>query len=82
MIKIITENKYGQIIGVHIIGPRASDLIAECTLAIKLEATAEEISSTIHTHPTLAEAVWEAAMDVSGGTIHFPSKNTVCTRDK
>ena len=74
-IKIITETKYGQILGVHIIGPHATDLIPEAALALKLDATSQEISSTIHAHPTLSEALMEAALDVTGDTLHFLSQN-------
>ncbi len=72
MIKIISEQKYGQILGVHLIGPQASNLIAEAGLAMKLEASAEEISSVFHSHPSLSEVFWEAARDIMGGAIHFP----------
>ena len=75
MVKMITEVDYGQILGVHIVGPRATDLIAEAALAMKLEATPEDIRAIMHSHPTLSEALWEAALDVSGETIHFMSKN-------
>jgi len=75
MIKLISEAKYGQILGVHIIGPQASGLIAEAALAMKLDATPEDIGLTMHGHPTLSEALWEAARDVSGETIHFISPN-------
>jgi dihydrolipoamide dehydrogenase len=75
MIKLISEAKYGQILGVHIIGPQASSLIAEAALAMKLDATPEDIGLTMHSHPTLSEALWEAARDVSGETIHFISQN-------
>lgn len=74
LVKIITEQKYGQILGVHIIGPRATELIAEATLAMKLEASPQEITATMHAHPTLSEALKEAALDVTGETIHFLSK--------
>jgi dihydrolipoamide dehydrogenase len=66
MIKIVTEGKYHQIIGVHIIGPRASDLIAEPALAMKLEITPGEISTTLHLHPTLSEGFWEVARNICG----------------
>jgi dihydrolipoamide dehydrogenase len=66
MIKVITQGKYNQIIGVHMIGPRVSDLIAEAALAIKLEITPGEISATHHSHPTLSEGFWEAARSVCG----------------
>jgi len=75
VIKIITEAKYGEILGVHIIGPHAIDLIPEAVLAMKLDATPQEISSSIHAHPTLSEALMEAALDVTGDTLHFLSPN-------
>ena len=75
LIKIITEPKYGQILGVHILGPRATELIAEATLAMKMEATVPDIVATLHAHPSLSEAMHEAALDVTGETIHYPSKN-------
>ncbi len=74
LIKIIAEQKYGQILGVHIAGPRATDLIAEAALAMKMDATPQEIVATVHAHPTLSEALREAALDVSGETIHFLAK--------
>ena len=74
-VKIITDAKYGQLLGVHIIGPHATDLISEATLAMNLDATPREISSTIHAHPTLSEALMEAALDVTGDTLHFMSPN-------
>jgi dihydrolipoamide dehydrogenase len=74
LVKIITEQKYGQLLGVHIIGPRATDLIAEAALAMKLEVTPQEIVATMHAHPTLSEALWEAALDITGETIHFLSQ--------
>jgi dihydrolipoamide dehydrogenase len=75
LIKIVTESKYGQILGVHILGPRATELIAEATLAMKMEATVSDIVATLHAHPSLSEAMHEAALDVTGETIHYPSKN-------
>jgi len=75
LVKIISDQKYGQILGVHIIGPRATSLIPEAALAMKLEVTPQEIVATMHAHPTLSEALWEAALDVTGETIHFPSRN-------
>jgi len=70
LVKILADPKYKEILGVHILGPRATDLIAEAALAIRLEATVDELITTIHAHPTLAEAVREAAMDVLGNAIH------------
>ena len=69
-IKIITDQRYDEIIGVHIYGPRATDLIAEGTLALRLEATIDEIISTVHAHPTIGEAIKEAALAVKGKAIH------------
>ena len=75
LIKMITEEKHGQILGVHIIGPHAAELIQEAALAMKLEATPDEIKATMHGHPTRSEALWEAALDVSGETIHYMTRN-------
>ena len=74
MVKIVTEQKTGKILGVHIIGPGATSLIAEAALAVKLGASAADIGTTIHAHPTLSEALWEAALDVTGEAIHFQRK--------
>ena len=70
-VKIISDKKWDQILGVQIIGPHATDLIAEAVIAIKLESTSEVLANTIHAHPTLAESVKEAAEDVNNLTIHF-----------
>jgi dihydrolipoamide dehydrogenase len=70
-VKIIAEAKYNQILGVHIIGPRATDLIAEAGPLLKLECTVEELVNTIHAHPTLAEAMHEAAHATLGHAIHM-----------
>ncbi|GAJ22970.1 unnamed protein product, partial [marine sediment metagenome] len=61
----------GRVLGMHIMGPHASDLIAEGVLAIQLGATAKDIAHTIHAHPTLPEAVLEATMGQLEGSIHF-----------
>jgi len=71
MTKIIADASYGEILGVHIIGPHATELIAEAVLGIKMEATFEDIASTIHAHPTLSEAMMEAALNIEGKAIHF-----------
>ncbi len=70
MVKVITESKYGELLGVHIVGPYATEMIHEGVLAIKLEATIEEMMTAIHAHPTLSEAMGEAALDVRGEAIH------------
>jgi len=69
-VKIIAEAESDRILGVSIVGPHATDLIAEAGLAIRLEATAGQLANTIHAHPTLAEAVMEAAEAVHGLSIH------------
>ena len=74
MVKFIADEKYGEILGVHIVGPHATDLIVEGALALRLEATVEEIASTIHAHPTVGEALSEAALDVLGRAIHMQPK--------
>lgn len=71
MIKIIADAKYKEILGVHILGPRATDLITEGALAIRLEATLEELITTIHAHPTLGEAVREAALAGEKRAVHI-----------
>lgn len=74
MIKIIAGKKYKEILGAHILGPRATDLIGELALAIGMEATIDEVISTIHAHPTVSEAVKEAALAVDKRAIHIPNK--------
>jgi dihydrolipoamide dehydrogenase len=70
MVKIVSEKKYGEILGASILGPHASDLIHEVCVSIKLESTIEELMHTIHAHPSLSEAVMEAAQDVKGESVH------------
>lgn len=70
-VKVITDAKTGEIYGAHIIGSEATELIAEYGLAMDLEATVEEIHQTIHAHPTLSEAVMEAAAASLGEAIHI-----------
>jgi dihydrolipoamide dehydrogenase len=68
--KIVFETKYDEILGVHLIGPRATELVAEATLALRLECTVEELIRTIHAHPTMSEAIGEASHAAHGGAIH------------
>jgi dihydrolipoamide dehydrogenase len=70
-IKLLIAEPHGEVLGAHIVGPEATELIAELTLAMKLEATYEEIEATIHAHPTLSEAVHEAAGAAFGEAIHI-----------
>jgi dihydrolipoamide dehydrogenase len=69
-IKIVSESEHGEILGVHIIGPQATELIAEAVAAIELEATVEDLMWTIHAHPTLAEAMLDASNSVYGMAIN------------
>ena len=74
IVKLIIGNKYGEVLGMHMIGARASDIIAEGALAIGTEATVDEIIGTIHSHPTVAEAVREAALASYGRAIHIQNR--------
>src|SRR5438132_700069 len=70
-VKIVAETKYDELLGGHIIGPHATELIAEACVAMQLESTAEELGNTMHAHPTVSEAVMEAAEGVHDKTIHI-----------
>jgi dihydrolipoamide dehydrogenase len=70
-IKIVADKKYDEIVGVHILGPHATELISEATAALNLEATAASLFEAVHAHPTLAEAMGEAALAVHGRAIHI-----------
>jgi dihydrolipoamide dehydrogenase len=69
-VKIVADTRYDEVLGVHIIGPRATELVAEAVLALRLECTVEELIRTIHAHPTMSEAVGEAAHAAHGAAIH------------
>ena len=69
-VKIVAEKKYDEVLGVHIIGPRATELVAEAVMALRMEVTVEEFVKTIHAHPTMSEAVGEAAHAAHGAAIH------------
>ncbi|MBA2353781.1 MAG: dihydrolipoyl dehydrogenase [Acidobacteria bacterium] len=70
-VKIVAETRYDEILGVHMIGPRATELVAQATLALRLECTVEELIRTIQAHPTMSEAVGEAAHATHGAAIHM-----------
>ena len=74
MIKVLAGPKFGEILGVHILAPSATELIEEAALAIRLEATLDELTDTIHCHPTVAEALREAALAARKRAIHIPNK--------
>jgi dihydrolipoamide dehydrogenase len=70
-VKIVAEKKYDEVLGVHIIGPHATELLAECVVAMALETTADEFGRIIHAHPTVSESIMEAAEGVHDLTIHI-----------
>lgn len=70
-VKIVSEARYGTVLGVHMIGSNVTELIAECAALIKLEATCDEVAAITHPHPSLSEAVMEAAGDVFGAAINI-----------
>ena len=71
MVKIIADARTDQLLGVHVFGPRASDVIAEAAIAFEFGASAEDLARSVHAHPTLSEAVKEAALAVDGRAIHI-----------
>lgn len=70
LIKVVADKETDKLLGVHIVGPRASDMIAEAVTAMEFSASAEDLALTIHAHPTLSEALKEAALAVDGNAIH------------
>ena len=70
-VKIVADKQYDEVLGVHMIGPRSTELVAEAVLALRLECTVEELIRTIHAHPTFSEAVGEAAHATHGAAIHL-----------
>ena len=70
-VKIVADKTYDEILGIHMIGPRSTELVAEAVLALRLECTVEELIKTIHAHPTFSEAVGEAAHATHGAAIHL-----------
>jgi dihydrolipoamide dehydrogenase len=70
-VKIVAERRYDEVLGIHMIGLRATELVAEATAVLRLEGTVEELIRTIHAHPTMAEAIGEAAHAAHGAAIHL-----------
>jgi dihydrolipoamide dehydrogenase len=70
-VKVLADARNDRILGMHILGPRASDMIAECAVAMEFAASSEDIARSVHAHPTLAEAVKEAALGVEKRSIHL-----------
>jgi dihydrolipoamide dehydrogenase len=71
LVKFVADAKFGEILGVHIVGPEATEMIAEVAALKTLEATLDELFLTVHAHPTLAEALLEAALAVDGRAVHL-----------
>ena len=74
-VKVIADTKYGEILGVHIIGPAAAEIINQASLIMEMEITVDEVVKTIYGHPTYSEALFEACADVLGEAVHIPRKN-------
>ena len=74
LVKLVCEAGSGRVLGVHLMGPHVTDLIAEGALAVQVGATADDLAWTTHAHPTLPEAMLEAALDFRGATIHYHSR--------
>ena len=74
-IKVITDKKYGEVLGVHIVGPNAAEMVNEAAALMAMEITADEIADIIHAHPTYSEAFMEAAADSVGKCMHLPPKS-------
>jgi dihydrolipoamide dehydrogenase len=70
-VKVVRETRHDQLLGVHVIGPRATELIAEAGMALRLESTVEDLERAIHPHPTLSEAMMEAARVAAGRGLHI-----------
>ena len=71
MVKIVSDKKYDEVLGVHMVGPKVTELLAEACVALKLETTTQELAYTMHAHPTLSEIVKEAAEATLGHAIHI-----------
>jgi dihydrolipoamide dehydrogenase len=74
LVKVVAEKKYGQLLGVHILGADATELIAQAAMAIRLELTPEDIGDLFYAHPSLSEAFWEAIKDVRDEALHSISR--------
>lgn len=73
-VKVIADNHYGEVLGVHIIGPSAAEIITQASLIMEMEITVDEVIKTIYGHPTYSEALFEAFADVLGEAVHIPKK--------
>ncbi|MGQ9629696.1 MAG: dihydrolipoyl dehydrogenase [bacterium] len=73
-VKIVADKRYGEVLGVHILGPHATDMIAEVGVLMNIEGIVEDLSHAIHPHPTVSEAIMEAALDAEDRAIHIPRR--------
>lgn len=73
-VKVIADNTYGEILGVHIVGPAAAEIINQASLLVEMEITVDEVVKTIYGHPTYSEALFEACADVLGEAVHIPKR--------
>lgn len=73
-VKIVSDARSGELLGAQIVGPRATDMIAELTVAMSAELTVEELGAAIHPHPTVSESIMEALHDIEGLAIHKPPR--------
>ena len=71
IVKFVVDEEFGELLGAHIIGPEAAELLSEIGVAKQLEYSADDIARTVHAHPTLSEAIMEAALAAGDGAIHF-----------
>src|SRR5207247_11099228 len=78
--KVLSDPESGRLLGAHIIGPRATDLIAEATLAVQNGLTLEQIDLTIHAHPTLPQSLMEAALAAQGRAIHIANRRSTAAQ--
>ena len=72
MVKIVSDKKSGEVLGVHIIGPHATDMIGEAVLGMSMKMTVDELAHSVHPHPKLSEALMESALSICGGATHMP----------
>ena len=70
-VKLVVDDKYGELLGAHLIGPEVTELLAELSMARLLEGTTHELGWMVYSHPTLSEVLKEAALDADGGAIHI-----------
>ncbi|NNJ65377.1 MAG: dihydrolipoyl dehydrogenase, partial [Xanthomonadales bacterium] len=70
LVKMLADEESDEILGVHILGASASELIAECVVAMEFQGSSEDLASIVHAHPTLSEAIHEAALNLDGRAIH------------